>query len=64
MSEKVVIFHGFSKEELNRITELLKKSFPGQDIIMAITTPTSLQWKVGELISELKKEHEYFKKKR
>jgi len=63
VSEKVVIFHGFSKEELNRITELLKKNFPGQDIIMAITTPTSLQWKVGELISELKKEHEYFKKK-
>ncbi len=63
MSEKVIILHGFSREEIFKISGLLKQAFKGEDIILATTTPTSLQWKMSQLIDELKKEHEYFRKK-
>lgn len=60
--EKVIIFHGFSREELMSLINLLNSTpqLP-KDIIMATTTETSLNWKVKELIEELAKEHEYFK---
>jgi len=30
---------------------------------MAVSTPTSLEWKLKDLITELVREHEFFKKK-
>jgi len=35
---------------------------PDKEFIFASTTPTNLEWKVQDLIGELKKEHEEFKK--
>lgn len=62
--EKVIIFHGFSKEELPEIMKVIKKAAgESADIIMAVSTPTSLEWKLKDLIAELVREHEYFKKK-
>jgi len=62
--EKVIIFHGFSKEELPAIMKAIKDTAgKGADIIMAVSTPTSLEWKLNDLIAELTREHEYFKKK-
>ncbi len=60
--ERVILFHGFTREELMLLINLLN-SHPQvpRDIIMATTTETSLQWKVADLISELAKEHQYFK---
>ncbi len=63
--EKVIIFHGFSRQELMSLINLLNShSQVPKDIIMATTTETSLQWKVVDLIKELAKEHEYFKNRR
>jgi len=44
--------------------KILRENFPGKDFIFASTTPTSLEWKVLDLIEELKKEHEEFKRVR
>jgi hypothetical protein len=56
--KKVIIFHGFSGEELTLILDGLSK-IEGKpaNIIMATTTETSLKWKVKDLIGELIKEH-------
>ncbi len=62
-NEKVIIFHGFTGEELEILIKILKKDFPKyKDTILATTTETSLNWKVKELINELIEEREYFKK--
>ena len=62
-NEKVIIFHGFTGEELETLIKILKKDFPKyKDTILATTTETSLNWKVKELINELIEEREYFKK--
>ncbi|WP_448375407.1 DUF3783 domain-containing protein [Fervidobacterium sp.] len=60
--QKVVILHGFDKSEILKVMKLIKENFQGEDLIFASTTSTSLTWKVKELIDELKKEHEEFKK--
>ncbi len=59
--ENVIIFHGFSKEKLSKVMEAVKKASAGDDVIMAVSTPTSIEWKLKTLIGELTKEHEYFK---
>jgi D-ribose pyranose/furanose isomerase RbsD len=62
--QKVVILHGFDKPEILKVMKLLKENFQGEDLIFASTTPTSLTWRVEDLINELKQEHEEFKKMR
>jgi len=63
--EKAIIFHGFSHEELNLLIRTIKKVPDApKDIIRAVTTPTSLEWKVKDLIEELSKEHRYFREKK
>lgn len=59
--QSVIVFHGFSKEKLPAVMQAVKSATSGDDIIMAVTTPTSLEWKLKDLIQELTKEHEYFK---
>ncbi len=62
--EKVIVFHGFSKEELPALMKAIKEAAgEEEDIIMAVSTPTSLEWKLKDLIAELVREHEFFKKK-
>ncbi len=62
-NEKVIIFHGFTGEELETLIKILKKNFPKyKETILATTTETSMNWKVKELINELIEESEYFKK--
>ena len=63
--QRVLLFHGFSREELMLLINLLNShSQVPRDIIMATTTETSLNWSVADLLAELAKEHEYFKKQR
>ena len=61
---KIVILHGFDKPEILKAMRIIKENFQGEDIIFASTTPTSLTWKVEDLINELKQEHEEFKRMR
>lgn len=62
LSKKVVLLHNFDKQEILKSMKLLKELFNGEDIIFASTTPTSLQWKLEDLLEELHQEHEEFKK--
>ena len=61
-NKKVVLLHNFEKSEILKLMKAVKETFPGEEIIFASTTPTSLEWKVKDLIDELNKEHEEFKK--
>ncbi|SHN58678.1 DUF3783 domain-containing protein [Fervidobacterium gondwanense] len=61
-SEKIIIMHGFEKPEILQLMRVVKENFQGEELIFASTTPTSLTWKVQDLIEELKSEHEEFKK--
>ncbi|MFN3692117.1 MAG: DUF3783 domain-containing protein [Fervidobacterium sp.] len=62
LSKKVILLHNFDKQEILKSMKLLKELFSGEDIIFASTTPTSLQWKLEDLLQELHQEHEEFKK--
>lgn len=63
-NQRIVILHNFESSEIAKIMKILRENFPGKDFIFASTTPTSLEWKVLDLIEELKKEHEEFKRMR
>ncbi|ODN29934.1 DUF3783 domain-containing protein [Fervidobacterium thailandense] len=63
-NERIVILHNFENFEIIKLMKILKENFPERDLIFASTTPTSLEWKVSDLIEELRKEHEEFKKLR
>ena len=55
--QPVILFHGFSGEQLTNLIDTLKHSpsFYG-NIIMATTTPTSVQWCIKDLLLELSEE--------
>lgn len=59
---KVILMHGFTNEEVTKILDAYKKISQMPSSIFAATTETSLNWKVKDLIAELEKEHEEFKK--
>ncbi len=60
--QPAILFHGFSSEQLNQLIDTLKQSpaFSG-NIILATTTPTSIQWPVKELLKELANERAQLK---
>ncbi|HOK33972.1 MAG TPA: DUF3783 domain-containing protein [Fervidobacterium sp.] len=60
--ERVIIMHNFEKGEVSKLLKVVREAFPDKEFIFASTTPTNLEWKVQDLIGELKKEHEEFKK--
>ncbi len=62
MEERVLIMHNFEKGEISKLLKVIREAFPDKEFIFASTTPTNLEWRVQDLIGELKKEHEEFKK--
>ena len=58
--EKVVIFNNFDDSELDIAIKCLKEISKG--IIMAVATPTSINWTFGYLIEHLIEEREWYKK--
>jgi len=60
--ERVIIMHNFEKGEVSKLLKVVREAFPDKEFIFPSTTPTNLEWKVQDLIGELKKEHEEFKK--
>ncbi len=55
--QPVILFHGFSGEQLNNLIDTLKHSPSfSSNIIMATTTPTSVQWCIKDLLLELSEE--------
>jgi hypothetical protein len=64
--EPVVFLHGFEGDALMAIIQAVKKAAPraGIDpaaIAFASSTPTNREWKIKDLIREVRQEHEYFK---
>ena len=57
--ERIVLFHDIENDKIRELIFKMRKIIP-EHIIFATTTPTSLKWKVGLLIEELKEEDRYF----
>ncbi|MGC8645171.1 MAG: DUF3783 domain-containing protein [Thermoplasmata archaeon] len=62
--KKVVILHNFAREEYARLLDCLKSSGAYDNTIVAVTTDTTVNWKVGDLIKELLIEDENIRKER
>jgi hypothetical protein len=60
---KLILFHGFSREELSTVMRAVKAAVadPGR-IAFAVTTEANVEWKVKDLAAEVLEEHEYMKK--
>ncbi len=60
--QKVVIAHGFEKEEILRLMRAVKKEFTKEvDIAFAMTTENSLKRNLGEVVLDISGDHKYLK---
>ena len=57
--EKVVLFNNFNDDEINVAIKCLKELSKG--IIMAVVTPTSIEWTFEYLINHLIEERQWYK---
>ena len=61
--EKVVIMHGFTKEQVFTLMRAVKREFGTQeDIAFAMTTARSLENKLADVVNDVAEEHAYMKK--
>ncbi len=63
-NKKVMVLHNFSKDEYVKIIKALEDIGISSKTIVAVTTPTTLEWKLGYLIKELMLEDEEIKKQK
>lgn len=61
---KVMILHNFGKQEYMEVIKAIEKTGFGNKTIVAVTTPTTMEWKLGYLIQELILEDEEIKKQK
>ncbi|MFW6362095.1 MAG: DUF3783 domain-containing protein [Spirochaetota bacterium] len=60
--ERVILIHGFSREETIAIMRAAKSvSEDPQGIAFTTSTPSNLDWKLRDLIIEVREEHEYMR---
>lgn len=67
MENPVVFMHGFSHEQMIAIMRAAKAAakelgMDPQNIVFSSSTPTNMEWKLKDLIAEVREEHEYMKK--
>ena len=58
---KFILMHGIPNEKVKEVMERVRL-LGILDVIFATTTPTSLTWKLEDLLNELIREDEYFRK--
>ena len=60
--EKVIYFHGFEKDDVFKIIKAIKStvSYPGE-IAFSTSTPTNLEWKIKDMVNEVREDHAFFK---
>ncbi|PRR77898.1 hypothetical protein CLLI_21080 [Clostridium liquoris] len=58
--DKVILFNNFSDKELDKAISVLKKGFTELPIL-AVVTPTSIEWTFKNLIEHLIEEREWYK---
>ncbi|WP_366513790.1 DUF3783 domain-containing protein [Thermococcus aggregans] len=59
---KFIIMHNLSNKNISKVIKVLRSH--GINGIFATTTPTSLTWKLEDLLNELIREDEYFRRLR
>ena len=59
---RVVLFHGFSQDEMGRIMRGIKSvaDDPGK-VAFCMSTENNLDWKIRDLIEDVTEEHDYMK---
>ena len=61
--ERFVFFHGMDDQEVLKAMRAVKSVLDDpQSIAFSMSTPTNLDWKVGDLIAEVTEEHQYMLK--
>jgi hypothetical protein len=61
--ERVVLIHGFSREETVTIMRAVKSAVQDpQGVAFTTSTPSNLEWKLKDLITEVREEHAYMQK--
>lgn len=56
----VIFLHGFSKDQAVAIMRSVKAAVENpREVAFSMSTPTNVEWKVKDLISEVAEEHEY-----
>jgi hypothetical protein len=62
MDKRVIFMHGFTNQEALAVMRAVKAAVddPG-GIAFSMSTPTNLDWKVSQLIQDVREEHEYMK---
>lgn len=61
-TEKVIYLHGFEKDDLFKVIRAIKAAvdYPGE-IAFSTSTPTNLDWKIKDMIAEVREDHAFFK---
>ncbi len=60
---KVIIIHGFKREKVFEIMKAVKASVQNpSDIAFSVSTPTNMEWKLKDIIKDVREDHAYFMK--
>lgn len=64
-SEKVIYLHGFTKQELYALVDVIKKNTPNpREIAFATTTKNNLKMTIEQMIGEVRSDHNYMEERR
>ncbi len=59
---KVILIHGFTNEQAFQVMRAVKAAVADPaEIAFAVSTPTNLEWKIKELVDQVRTDHEYMK---
>ena len=62
MDERMILIHGFSREETMKILRAVKASVEDPaGVAFSVTTENNREWVVRDLIREVREEHEYMR---
>ncbi|MDP3179966.1 MAG: DUF3783 domain-containing protein [Spirochaetaceae bacterium] len=62
MDQKIVLLHGFTREETIAAMKAVKAAVSGAaDAAFATSTPTNLTWKLADIVEHVAEEHRMFK---
>ena len=61
-SVKTIILHGFSQEEALKVMGAVKAGWENpKEIAFAMSTPHSVEMKLGDVLADIAEEHRYFR---
>lgn len=61
--ERMILIHGFSREETIAVMRAAKTAVQDPEgVAFTTSTPSNLEWKLEDIIGEVRQEHEYMRK--